>query len=100
MSLRTGGGEHGRETRRIFPQLLEMGRQIEKFYGRLPKETEGRLWSWNQVLRGAQQDKEKSLLFWGFSTVEDREADSAMMWRVAERNRRSFIERESGASRS
>jgi hypothetical protein len=36
-----------------------MGRQIEKFYGGLPKETEGRLWSTNQVLRGAQHDKNK-----------------------------------------
>jgi hypothetical protein len=52
------------------------------------------------VLRGAQHDKEKSLLFWGFSTVEDREANSARMWRVAEGNRRSLKELTSGASRS
>jgi hypothetical protein len=47
-----------------------------KFFGaRLLKETEGRLWSWNQVFRGVQQDKERSLLFWGFSIVEDGEGD-------------------------
>jgi hypothetical protein len=50
-----------------------------KFFGaRLLKETEGRLWSWNQVFRGVQQGKRTTVL--GLSIVEDGVADLEGEW--------------------